>query len=114
MATRNAPKLDVAKQESTKKRDPRPQPERVHIDTRLYVKKDEGLLLQIYALIDEKIYTQTFRDAFRLVLSLRRRETSVLFELFPWLTEGHLNTTQLNYVNYLVERVRELEGNDHF
>jgi hypothetical protein len=110
----------VATERSDKKRPPRKQPERVWIKTRLYSKKDSELLVQIYELQDdpEKVftYTQTFRDAFELIFSLRRREISVLFRLFPWLMDGHMNTTQLNYLQSLQdrlqeshERVRELE-----
>jgi hypothetical protein len=85
------------------------QPERIPVETKLYAEKDSDLLEQIWQLQREKSYMRTFREAFRLILSLRRRETSVLFELFPWLTDGHMNTTQVNYIQYLIERNRELE-----
>ena len=94
--SKNTVKNRFSDGEAIKKRAPRKQPERVHIDTRLYAKKDEQLLLQIYDLIDQKKYTQTFRDAFRLILSLQQGDTSVLIELFPDLANKPLNQGQLD------------------
>jgi len=87
------------------------QPERVPVHTQLYAEKDRELLQEIWELQSSKSYMSTFRDAFRLILSLRRRDTSILFKMFPWITNEHVNTTQLNYISYLIERVQELEQN---
>jgi len=90
--------------------------ERIHIDTRLDPKKDSDLLEKIWELKAKPLrgekarwsYVQTYRDAFELILSLRKRDTSVLYRLFPWLLEEMPNQAQLNRVlNPLVSRLME-------
>ena len=40
---------------------------------------------EIEQLKADRLFTKTVRDGIRLIVSLRRRDTSVLYELFPWL-----------------------------
>ena len=42
---------------------------------------------EIEQLKTDRLFTKTVRDGIRLIVSLRRRDTSVLYELFPWLQE---------------------------
>jgi hypothetical protein len=85
------------------------QRERIPVNTSLYAEKDLALLQEIWDMQSSKTYMKTFREAFRLILSLRRRNTSVLFELFPWIQNQPVNTTQLNFINYQNARILELE-----
>lgn len=90
--------------------------QRIHVDTRLDPKADDQLLQEIWELKRKPkkgepkriSYTQTFRDAFNLILSLRRHDTTVLYQMFPWLREEMPNQAQLNNVlNPLVRRLLE-------
>lgn len=80
--------------------------QRIHVDTRLDPKKDDYLLQEIWKLQKAKKYSQTFRDAFRLILSLRKRDTTVLYELFPWLQNEPPNKEQLD--NYFKPFIHKL------
>jgi len=58
--------------------------------------QDEQILQACVKLKKERKYTQTFRDAFRLILSLRAGDTSVLYDLFPELLLTPPNKQQLD------------------
>jgi hypothetical protein len=71
---------------------------RLQVQTQLNAENpmDERLLQECQKLKKEKKYTQTFRDAFRLILSLRNHDRSVLDELFPWVATEPPNREQLD------------------
>lgn len=58
--------------------------------------QDEEILQACARLKSQRKYTQTFRDAIRLILSLRVGDTSVLYELFPELLQTPPNKAQLD------------------
>jgi hypothetical protein len=52
-------------------------------------KPDEAMLADdIELLKNERSFARTVRDGIRLMISLRRRDLSVLHELFPWIHEA--------------------------
>jgi len=90
--------------------------ERIHIDTRLDPIKDDKLLQEIWELKRKPrrgeptkwSYVQTYRDAFKLILSLRRGDVTVLVQMFPWIVDRPLNQKQLNSIlNPLVARLMD-------
>jgi hypothetical protein len=60
--------------------------------------EDRTVAEMIHSLKKERSFARTLRQGIRLVVSLRQRDTSVLFELFPWLKDelalGELPTNQ--------------------
>jgi hypothetical protein len=49
--------------------------------------EDRTVAEMIHSLKKERSFARTIRQGIRLIVSLRQRDTSVLFELFPWLKD---------------------------
>lgn len=73
-------------------------------------KSDEYELAEtIEALKQERSFARTIRDGIRLIVSLRQRQTDVLFELFPFLESEIAKPDVVGSSNHLANRLDRIE-----
>lgn len=81
-------------------------------------RQDQKIIEDIEALKDERSFTQAIRDGLRLIPSLMRGETNVLFELFPAIRDilyaqmeaDVLERLNVERSNEVIQHIIELKG----